>query len=86
MTAEIRIQRMDREHMTRQPEGFPYALFCHPVYSGDPWVKCESRRRMGFVGDFKSGEEVLKAALEHPHAALIKDFSSSRALLVPDKQ
>ena len=78
MTVEIRIQRAGSEHMTKQPEGFPYALFCEPVLAGDSLVEYSSRNKLGFLGDFRTKRSVRKAGIEHAHPVLIRDFKRSR--------
>lgn len=78
MTAEIYTQIAGREHVTKQPDGFPYALFCKPVLDGEGLVECPSRKRMGFIDNFRRKKDVKTAGRSHPHAVLIRDFKSSR--------
>lgn len=59
MTAEMRIQIASREHSLKQPRGFPYALFCEPVLTGER-VECSSITRLGFLGNFRLKRELGK--------------------------
>jgi hypothetical protein len=78
MTAEMFFQKAGREHATKQPAGYPFALFCEPVLAGDSLVECLSRNRMGFLGDFRTEGAVREAGIAHPHPVRIRDFRTSR--------
>lgn len=78
MTAEMTIIIASREHTTKEPVGYPFALFCTPVIDGQSLVECASRNRMGFLGEFKTARAVRQAGLAHEHAVLIRDFRNPR--------
>jgi hypothetical protein len=71
MTKEIILKVSDLEHMTRQPEGKRYALFCKEALGGG---ECQSMDTLGHLGDFETYKEAEEEALKHPHPVDIRFF------------
>lgn len=81
MTEIFRLQQAPLEHMLKQPLDLRYALFCDGVLKGDPEVACDSRNRLGHLGDFKDYPQAKEGALIHPHQVLIRfypDFDNNK--------
>lgn len=74
MTDEIRLQQASYEHMTKQPTGLRYALFCDPVLKGILEGRCDSQRKMGHLGDFVDYPSAKTKALDHPHATVLRFY------------
>ena len=84
MTAEIRLEESSLEHMTKQPRGLRYALFCDEVLRGPIQSDCDSKKKLGHVGDYGNYPDAKADALAHPHAVLIR-FYPDHETRIPSK-
>lgn len=77
MTAEIRLQIASLEHMSKQPAGLRYALFCDETLKNVYEVDCATRRTLGHIEDFGEYGEAKQLGIDHPHAVLIRYYPDS---------
>lgn len=81
MSSEFRLEQGSLEHMMKQPSELRYAVFCDLILRGSQNVECETRIRLGHIGDYVNYENAKIGALTHPHPALIRfypDFETVR--------
>lgn len=74
MTKEIEFQVAGLEHLTKQPFEARYALFCAPASRGEYGLTCESKRRGGHLGDFRTSVEAIENGIAHPHPIIIRFY------------
>lgn len=74
MTQEIRCEQASLEHMTKQPRGLRYALFCDEVLKRTLGGLCASQSKLGHLGNYEDYSGAKADALTHPHAALIRFY------------
>jgi len=76
MTKEIILKIVSLEHMTKQPFEKRYALFCREALYGTG-VDCESKARLGHLGDFETYKEAKETGLNHPHPIDIRFYPNN---------
>ena len=77
MTEKIELYVMGIEHMMKQPMGRRYALFCSDAFKKPSLTDCDSKSRMGHMGDFADYSEGRGIAISHPHDVLIRFYPDS---------
>jgi hypothetical protein len=74
MSSEIYLSIAGLEHMTKQPPGLRYALFCNDVLTRVHDLVCETISRGGHLGSYPTYAEAREVGLGHPHSVLIKFY------------
>lgn len=75
MTEKISLSIAGLEHMTKQPRGLRYALFCKEGYGDRYDSSCETKNRGGYIGDYEMYIQAKQNGILHPHPVIIRFYT-----------